>query len=523
MTDRVDITPLVTEANPVPDPVAIADEFDIRASLLAAIDERSEHMAHTTQDNRASGSRPHDRQGWRRPVLVFAGMAMLLIVVIGAAVLLFGGGDEPIADTAPSTTEAAPTTPSTLDVESLAWARVPDDEAAFHPADDVDMVDVAAWGGGFVAVGGTETPVPFESWDPEIEGRGASGADAAVWLSPDGVNWTMVPNSEAPLGGLPGSQHINSVAVGGPGLVAVGSTMDDPEMLPRVEPSDYPFFEPASYPFVSAVWTSEDGVNWTKSAAAFGSMNAVVRGGPGLVAVGRDRWYPAVWTSPDGIAWTRVSHDPETFGYGEMRQVVAGASGLVAVGDQDGTAAVWTSPDGLTWTLHQGIHSEYNRGAGIDAVTATPDGFVGVGTEETSENACHDGASGDCRAMVWTSPDGITWTRVPHDESIFGGGPDKQMMRDVTTVGDHIVAVGTSVWTSPDGYTWTRVYQDPALTGEHQGSMNAVAANDTMIVIVGDDGASETKLIELPDGDEAEHWTSTASAIVWLGTAQQSD
>jgi hypothetical protein len=50
--------------------------------------------------------------------------------------------------------------------------------------------------------------------------------------------------------------------------------------------------------------------------------------------------------------------------------------------------------------------------------------------------------------------------------------------------------------------------------------MYAVAANDNMIVIVGDNGESEMRPIY--EGEE-EGWFSTASGIVWVGTAQQSD
>ena len=53
-----------------------------------------------------------------------------------------------------------------------------------------------------------------------------------------------------------------------------------------------------------------------------------------------------------------------------------------------------------------------------------------------------DRSDGEQDAAVWTSPDGITWFRVPHDEAVFGGVGD-QMMFSVTagsTLG--LVAVG---------------------------------------------------------------------------------
>ena len=77
-------------------------------------------------------------------------------------------------------------------------------------------------------------------------------------------------------------------------------------------------------------------------------------------------------TGPGGeLAWERVPHDEAVFGgegYQSMWSVAAGGPGLVAIGS--------------------------------DRVS--------------------DG--GPDNAAVWTSPDGLAWTRVPHDEAIFGGG-----------------------------------------------------------------------------------------------------
>ena len=46
----------------------------------------------------------------------------------------------------------------------------------------------------------------------------------------------------------------------------------------------------------------------------------------------------------------------------------------------------------------------------------------------------------ELRAAVWTSVDGITWTRVPHDEALFGD----TTMSSVTAGGPGLVAVGES-------------------------------------------------------------------------------
>ena len=44
-------------------------------------------------------------------------------------------------------------------------------------------------------------------------------------------------------------------------------------------------------------------------------------------------------------------------------------------------------------------------------------------------------------AAVWTSPDGFTWSRVPHDEAVFGGAGEQKMV-SVTGGGLGLVAVG---------------------------------------------------------------------------------
>ena len=131
-----------------------------------------------------------------------------------------------------------------------------------------------------------------------------------------------------------------------------------------------------------------------------------------------------------------------------MDEVIAGGPGLVAIGNLDGQGALWMSPDGFTWSV-------FPHGLDINGVAMGGPGFVAVGGSETTGIGCHAGASGDCIAVVWTSPDGVTWTEVPQDPDVFGSADDKQMMSAVTAVGRDLVAVGTSVWTSPDGITWS--------------------------------------------------------------------
>jgi hypothetical protein len=280
-----------------------------------------------------------------------------------------------------------------------------------------------------------------------------------------------------------GGAEISKVTVGGPGLVAVGSAGwgDDRRM---------------------AVWTSVDGVTWARVAhdeAVFGGprmgMESVTAGGPGLVAVGsgapHDNGDAVVWTSVDGITWSRVPHDEAVFGGRsdqQMTSVTVGGPGLVAVGwdlvGGDADAAVWTSPDGVTWSRVP--HDEEVFGGGSHQamwhVTAGGPGLVAVGEDGSRDVA------------VWTSVDGITWSRVPHDEENFGEG----QVTSVTNTGSGLVAVGNvgsdagddaAVWTSPDGVIWSRVPHDEAIFGgEGKQAMQSVTAGGPGLVAVGSDG-----------------------------------
>ena len=150
-------------------------------------------------------------------------------------------------------------------------------------------------------------------------------------------------------------------------------------------------------------------------------------------------------------AWTRVPF-PSSPGDAVL-SITAGGPGLVATGlsDSDEDSVIWTSPDGRTWSRVQ-----FRLGSVYDVTTGGP-GLVAVGTR-----AFGGGAGTGDEAPVWTSADGLTWTEVPSDPVFRGAG-----MRAVTAGGPGLVSVGSTLdgpqaWFSSDGVTWERASVPPA-------------------------------------------------------------
>ena len=423
----------------------------------------------------------------------FDGAQMYAVVAAGPGLVAVGGADEcESCEPAPQIADAVVwTSPN-----GLSWSRVPHDESVFGGDGIQRMVSVTVGPQGLVAVG---------SDDP----AGVEQGDAAVWTSVDGLTWSRVPHDEEVFGG-PGEQRMVSVTVGPQGLVAVGS--DEPA---GVEQGD------------AAVWTSVDGLTWSRvphDAAVFGGVDrqrmlGVTAGGPGLVAVGSDgpvgyelTWTreegfdvematdAAVWTSVDGRTWSRVPHDEEVFGGGhhQMDGVTAGGPGLVAVGRDgsvpEGMAAVWTSVDGLTWT-----RVSYSGAGPMLSVTGGGAGLVAVGST---------GYIQAWSEAVWTSPDGLTWSQLV-------GGAGYGQMASVTVGGPGLVAVGIGM-----GRTGRRMARC-GLGHEPGGLMVSVAARDCLLVasiaLAACGGSGQSTNSSASAGSEAVTPSTPASSVADSG------
>lgn len=388
-------------------------------------------------------------------------------------------GGEPSSTTGGVTTTAGPGGQS-------GWARIPHDNAVFGVVDPSWMwamiYGVAAQGPGVVAVGTRFPTVDYRD-------------RPAVWTSPDGATWAVVPHDEAVFGGVM-SGYAEAVAAGPLGLVAVGS---------EYQGDDYD----------AAVFTSPDGRAWSRvpdPGGVFGGpgwqgMHAVTAGGPGWVAAGYDDsgedWNAAVWTSPDGVTWTRVPHDEALFGGvndQEIFGVLPAGPGLVAVGHDDEAPAAWVSVDGLAWEKvpGDGFSSDPafdNAAKVMRAVAAGPQGLVAVGYLEWYSEATD---TEETDAAVWVSQDGLSWVLVSEDAATFGGLEDQKMVA-VTAGGPGFVAVGWdrsggdadgAVWTSLEGTNWARVSDDAIFGGVGDQELYGVAVGTSRVIAVGRDGMS---------------------------------
>lgn len=373
---------------------------------------------------------------------------------------------------ASATSDASPTT--TEDPANLAWTRVSVDNGEGHQS---WMSSVVALEARLVAVG-TDL----------LNGD----ADAAVWVSSDGLTWNRVPHDEGTFGG-DGWQSMHAVAAVDGGVVAVGEDRG----------SDGDHF--------GAVWMSSDGVSWRRirdESAFTGSqgqtIHDVVAHGSRIVAVGadlpraergqalqEDLGVAAVWVSDDGNTWARIA--PDQFAADTTRLIHAVASrgsAVVAVGfghtRTTVNAAVWISTEGLRW---KNVESEVLHSPVAESMTAlapTSSGFVAMGSSGVD-------------VAVWTSANGTDWAKVAHDPNVFGGTlQDHLTVTSVEAFGPGLVAVGhvstdndledAVVWISPDGITWARLSDRVVFGGPGQQMIEAVASFAGHLVAVGRDG-----------------------------------
>jgi len=332
-----------------------------------------------------------------------------------------------------------------------AWTEV----SGAGPLGGVSLLDIAAFSGGFVAVGNS----------PDVNSAVFGGA----FTSSDGTTWVAAPTGPFK------DTTTNVVGSVSNGLLALGSACS-------IE----------CFGFKS--WVSADGAAWTGPAAPPGDESrptGFAQHGLVIVAVSSELADPAnnlykgyVYLSNEGTIWAAASQGG-TFDNTAFSAIAAGDAGFVVVGAktlESGTrdGAAWTSNDGQAWAPATDDGSF--KGATLAAVVHGAGGFLAVGS------VAADGA-------VWTSTDGTSWARV--DGGAFKGSP----LADVATSGTGYLAIGrdangAAAWASSDGKSW---HSAGALPGADASKLIAVAIGSAHSIIVGQ-----------PLG-------AAASGLVWVG------
>jgi hypothetical protein len=222
--------------------------------------------------------------------------------------------------------------------------------------------------------------------------------------------------------------------------------------------------------------------------AIFGAVAEVVEGPAGLLAVGRPQAaacggpprVDALWTSTDGVAWTRVQFSGN-FGSATVYTIDAGSTGYVATGaSPDGTTQfVWLSQDGRSWHPANLPKSTFGQ-ALVQGATDFAGGYVIAGAVPGDEGC---GGYQTLTPSVWWSTDGTSWTRG----TLTGAAPATESWMTVTRINDRcLMAIATEwnaanattevsnamtqavtlhVWVSGDGKTWTSVPLPSPLLG----------------------------------------------------------
>jgi hypothetical protein len=266
--------------------------------------------------------------------------------------------------------------------------------------------------------------------------------------------------------------------------------------------------------FVTSFVSSTDGATWEQRAvlAQGAFVFALDSDGKRLIAGGFDRGGGAIWVSDDATTWKRVGLEG---GGGKV-------FGVAITGDRYfawGFGAMWSSLDGLTWEMAPGAESLFRSPAIVTGVTAGGPGYVAWGQGTYVSN-------GAVIAGVWTSPDGIRWRRVPEQASLEGdetGGA----MTDVLRTDDGLVGFGAPVgpgnspsevaWTSPDGLTWTRV----EVSG-HVTFVNVIEVNSGFVAAGGgiwssSDGTTWTEDVPMSDNCSLLWVTDGPAGLVAVG------
>ena len=258
-----------------------------------------------------------------------------------------------------------------------------------------------------------------------------------VWRSTDGKDWTSNPTwtADTITSGLAVTAGPSGFAISGAYAIGAGRSNN-------------------------TVWTSRDGVRWTRAAISLGYTGGsalVLDHGSLAYQSGSNGDTPAIFASADGASWEPVS-SPTGSG-----QVIAGllqvGSNLVAISCNpvpDGACNVSTgSVEGSAGSL--AIHWQADAAATQELYGYKPTAITGAGSGGFIFG--YDLAT--YARVVLSSNDGLSWTRNALAADALGGGLPNLLAADQSAVvgvgwtDSTPAGIGRNLWRSTDGATWS--------------------------------------------------------------------
>ncbi len=480
----------------------------------------------------ADAGRPRRSIG-RLGMRLVAALAAAAVVVVAAGIL--------VATRPPAETGTVPVASSRPSASTLIPSPTPSSPT---PGPSVEPTPYEPAGPPFVFVGGqwgtldwsarSTFPDPSGPEDlvfffDQVYATGqvqvGSSTETAFWSSVDGLSWTELRSGDP---AFAGAGPLTLVATTS-GLVAWGQDGEPACSAPGAGKT--------CGPVPQAIWTSPDGVSWTRAVGpadlSGATISSIATAPSGLVAVGQTAsGRAAVWTSASGARWQRESlgalftdahlYSVRAAGPGF---VIGGGTGSQQVSVTGGpastvpvTAATWWSADGRSWTKGT-VERSAAGGAYVSGIFVGEDGLVAVGS-----------ASGGKEGTAWTSTDGQTWT--PIAAAVGGPGsppPGGSVLPSYTIADDGVHLIATSYgdrdavvwWSSTDGRNWQRlaesgatgtspVFQGDAAQADRWMSRSIVVPDGVLVI-----GASAG------DPPLTRVWRATASASTAVASPSQ--
>ncbi|WP_221030373.1 immunoglobulin domain-containing protein [Actomonas aquatica] len=255
-----------------------------------------------------------------------------------------------------------------------------------------------------------------------------------------------------------------------------------------------------------SVFSSEDGVRWQPRANIFNSyLKDIIKFNESYVAVG-DRGF---FVSDDLATWTHVNLPAESWQYHGANALAVGADRVVAARGR----TIESSLDGVAWTT-----STLPEGVVLTDVEYAFSGFYAVG---------HASVAGDpTRAEIgalFTSPDGVTWSRVGQDAMPEEVGNAHTKLDRIEYLDGRLVALserGYRVLVSTDGLNWVSSDIGRFVAGGVGGmsSLNGqILISCGSGVLVSEDGEA-WDLVDGPFASTASHLVHYGDRIIAFGS-----